>query len=103
MGLVLNPEQQMLRDSAFAFVGENAPVVHLRRLRDKRDAIGFDPELWRRFGELGFSATLVPEAQGGLGLAAVEAGAICCFVIGAMALGLAAARFATERHWIVER
>jgi len=36
-------------------------------------------------------------------LAAVEAGAICCFVIGAMALGLAAARFATERHWIVER
>jgi len=36
-------------------------------------------------------------------LAAVEAGAVCCFVVGAMALGLAAARFATERHWIVER
>ena len=36
-------------------------------------------------------------------LAAVEAGAICCFVVGAMALGLAAARFATERHWMVER
>lgn len=36
-------------------------------------------------------------------LAAVEAGAICCFVVGAMALGLAAARFATERHWLVER
>ena len=76
MSLVLNQEQQMLRDSAFAFVGENAPVAHLRRLRDNRDAIGFDPELWRRFGELGFSATLVPEAQGGLGLGAVEAGAI---------------------------
>ena len=36
-------------------------------------------------------------------LAAVEAGAVCAFVVGAMALGLAAARFATERHWMVER
>ena len=76
MSLVLNQEQRMLRDSAFAFVGENAPVAHLRRLRDGRDPIGFDPQLWRRFGELGFAATLVPEAHDGLGLGAVEAGAI---------------------------
>ncbi len=66
----------MLRDSAFAFIGENAPVAHLRTLRDSRDATGFSADLWRRFGELGFSATLVPEAQGGLALGAVEAGAI---------------------------
>ena len=76
MALLLNEEQHMLRDSAFAFVGENAPVAHLRKLRDSHDATGFSRELWRRFGELGFSATLVPEAHGGMGLGAVEAGAI---------------------------
>jgi acyl-CoA dehydrogenase len=76
MSLTLNQEQRMLRDSAFAFVGENAPVAHLRALRDSHDATGFSAALWRRFGELGFSATLVPEAHGGLALGAVEAGAI---------------------------
>ncbi len=76
MALLLSGEQEMLRDSAFAFVSENAPVAHLRKLRDGRDATGFSRDLWRRFGELGFAATLVPEAHGGIGLGAVEAGAI---------------------------
>jgi len=34
--------------------------------------------------------------------AAVQAGAVCCFIVGAMAMGLAAARFISERRWIVE-
>lgn len=36
-------------------------------------------------------------------LAAVEALAGCCFIVGAMALGLATARFMSERRWIIER
>jgi len=36
-------------------------------------------------------------------LAAVEALAGCCFIVGGMALGLATARFMSERRWIVER
>lgn len=35
-------------------------------------------------------------------LAAVEALAGCCFIVGGMALGLATARFMSERRWIVE-
>jgi uncharacterized membrane protein YjjP (DUF1212 family) len=46
--------------------------------------------------------TIVLLNQGDV-LAAVEAGAVCCFVVGGMALGLAAARFISERHWMVER
>ncbi len=76
MALVLNEEQGMLRDSVHAFLGERAPVKHLRDLRDKRDADGYDPILWRQFAEQGYSAVLVPEARGGLGLGAVEAGII---------------------------
>lgn len=36
-------------------------------------------------------------------LPAIEAGAVCFFIVGAMALGLAAARFLSERRWLVER
>jgi hypothetical protein len=76
MALVLNEEQGMLRDSVNAFLSERAPVAHLRKLRDSRDAVGFDRQLWRQFADQGYSAILVPEAHGGLGLGAVEAGII---------------------------
>ena len=76
MALVLNEEQGMLRDSVKGFLVERAPVAHLRKLRDRRDATGFDPALWKQFAEQGYSAILVPEAHGGLGLGAVEAGII---------------------------
>src|ERR1039458_2305601 len=76
MALVLNEEQGMLRDSVKAFLSERAPVAHLRKLRDSRDAVGFDRQLWPQFAEQGYSAILVPEAHGGLGLGAVEAGII---------------------------
>jgi alkylation response protein AidB-like acyl-CoA dehydrogenase len=76
MALVLNEEQGMLRDSVNAFLSERAPVAHLRKLRDSRDVIGFDRQLWRQFAEQGYSAILVHEAHGGLGLGAVEAGII---------------------------
>ena len=66
----------MLRDSAKAFLGENAPVAHLRKLRDMRDETGFSRDLWRDFAEMGFTGVLIPEAHGGLGLGNVEAGVI---------------------------
>lgn len=76
MALVLNEEQGMLRDSVNAFLAEHAPLAHLRKLRDSRDADGFDRRLWQQFAEQGYSAALVPEAHGGLGLGVVEAGII---------------------------
>ena len=47
MSLLLNDEQQMLRDSAQLFLTERSPVAALRALRDRRDASGYDPALWR--------------------------------------------------------
>lgn len=76
MALVLNQEQEMLRDSAFGFLRENGPVAQLRTLRDNRDADGFSQALWRRFTDMGYTGMLVPEAYGGLGLGLVEAGAV---------------------------
>jgi acyl-CoA dehydrogenase len=76
MTLVLTDEQRMLGDSVQTFLGDRAPVAHLRKLRDARDATGFSRELWREFADQGYSGVLVPEAQGGLGLGIVEAGLI---------------------------
>ncbi|MBR1216045.1 acyl-CoA dehydrogenase [Bradyrhizobium sp. JYMT SZCCT0180] len=76
MALVLTEEQSMLRDSARGLISDKAPVLHLRSLRDSKDATGFSRELWKAFAEMGFSGLLVPENFGGSGLGAVEAGVV---------------------------
>src|SRR5208282_1192846 len=76
MALVLNDEQTMLRDNARGFLAKNAPVAHLRALRDKRDADGFSRALWKNFVEMGWAGILVPQDYGGLGLGHVEAGVV---------------------------
>ena len=76
MALLLTEEQTMLRDSTRSFMSDKAPVSQLRALRDNADALGYSPEVWRQFAEMGFSGVLVPEAQGGLGLGFVEAGVV---------------------------
>ncbi len=76
MALLLNEEQGMLRDSAAVFIAENASIAQLRALRDSNDPEGFSRPVWTQFKEMGFTGILIPEAQGGLGLGTVEAGAV---------------------------
>ncbi len=76
MALVLNEEQSMLRDSARGLISDKAPVAHLRKLRDDKDATGFSRDLWKTFAEMGFAGLLVPEEFGGSGLGALEAGVV---------------------------
>ena len=76
MALVLTEEQSMLRDSARGLISDKAPVSHLRKLRDDKDATGFSRDLWKAFAEMGFAGLLVPENFGGSGLGCVEAGVV---------------------------
>ena len=76
MPLFLNEDQTMLADTTREFLGEAAPVPHLRRLRDADDPTGFDRGLWAKFAEMGFTGMMVPENVGGLGLGHVEAGIV---------------------------
>ena len=66
MALVINEEQQMLKESAEGFLAEYAPVSELRRLRDAGSEQGYSDQLWRQMAEMGWAAILVPEAYGGL-------------------------------------
>ena len=65
MSLVLSEDQQLLKDSAKAFVDQNAPVSVLRGLRDSKDAQGYEQNLWRQMLELGWAGMAIPEAYGG--------------------------------------
>lgn len=76
MPLVLNDDQTQIRDSVRGFLGEQAPVAALRRLRDAKDPDGYAKDLWKAFAEMGFTGVMVPEDHGGLGLGHVEAGVI---------------------------
>ena len=76
MALILTEEQMMVRDNARAFLADKAPVAHLRKLRDTRDADGFSRSLWKAFAEMGFCGLLLPESLGGSGLGYIEGGVI---------------------------
>ncbi|MEO9970952.1 MAG: acyl-CoA dehydrogenase family protein [Hyphomonadaceae bacterium] len=64
MTFILTEDQQMLRDTAIAFVRDELPISRLRGLRDA-DANGVDVEARTKLAELGFFGVLVPEAHGG--------------------------------------
>ncbi len=76
MALVLTSEQTMLRDNARSFLGKNAPIAHLRQLRDARDPTGFSRRLWKEFAEMGWAGILIPPDYDGMGLGYVEAGVV---------------------------
>ncbi|MGY8525366.1 acyl-CoA dehydrogenase family protein [Paracidovorax citrulli] len=76
MAIVMNDTQQMLRDSALAYLRENATIRALRAMRDAGDQTGFSRELWQGFADLGLAGVLVPERWGGSGLGVVEAGVV---------------------------
>ena len=63
-------EQNLLRDQAQAFLRDNCPPSAVRAILDG-DA-PYDAELWRQIAEMGWTATVIPERFGGLGLSYLE-------------------------------
>ena len=76
MALVLNEEQQSLKDIAKEFLQKNAPVTHFREIRDTENELGYDPDLWKQMVDLGWSGILVPEEYGGFDFGMVGMGSI---------------------------
>ena len=68
MTFLLNEEQGLLRDSARAFLSEQSPVSRQRALRDGGAPLGYDPNLWTQAVELGWTAAVLPERDGGLAM-----------------------------------
>ena len=76
MALVLTEEQQLLRDTATQFFQERLPVANLRKLRDTKDATGFDRAAWKEMADLGFAGIMISEKYGGTDFGPVGLGLV---------------------------
>ncbi|MDE0442531.1 MAG: acyl-CoA/acyl-ACP dehydrogenase [Gammaproteobacteria bacterium] len=70
MNFEFSDEQNLLREQALGFLGENCPYSAVRAILDGDAA--YDEELWKQIAELGWTAVVIPEAHGGLGLSYLE-------------------------------
>ena len=71
MRFAFTEEQEALRRTARSFLADHSSSAQVRAVM--QTDTGYDPAVWRRVGaELGWTAILIPEAYGGLGLGYVE-------------------------------
>ncbi len=66
MDVLLNEEEQMVRDAARSFLEVESPPSLARAM--EQDELGYPPELWRKMAELGWLGIYLSEAYGGQGL-----------------------------------
>ncbi|MFK7733594.1 MAG: acyl-CoA dehydrogenase family protein [Pseudomonadales bacterium] len=67
MALILNEEQQMLKEAASGFLQDKAPVAQLRELRDSADERGYKENVWKEMVDMGWAGIAIPEQYGGVG------------------------------------
>jgi alkylation response protein AidB-like acyl-CoA dehydrogenase len=70
MNFGLTEEQQILRNVARRFLGEQAPMAKVRDVMESPD--GFDPDIWTAMAGLGWQGLIVDEAHGGASLGWVD-------------------------------
>lgn len=71
MDFAFTDEQQMIRDTAEAFLKDTSTSETVRTAMVSE--LGYDAELWQRLcGEMYWQAIHIPEAYGGLGLSYIE-------------------------------
>ena len=64
--MLFSDEQAMLLDTAVEFCKQHSSITQVRDLLP--DDCGFDPAVWQRMVELGWTGVAIPEAYGGSGL-----------------------------------
>ena len=65
MDFAFSEEQEMLRGSARDLLAKECPPKVVRRLMESADA--YDPALWKKTADLGWTALGIPEQYGGVG------------------------------------
>ncbi len=70
MNFEFGEEQNLLRDQARGFLNENCPPAVVRRILDGDELYAAD--LWAKIAEMGWTAVVIPEEYGGLGLSYLE-------------------------------
>lgn len=66
----LSESQQILKSNARKFLAAECPMVEVRRSLESREP--YNPRLWTKLSEQGYTGIIFPEEYGGLGLGKVE-------------------------------
>jgi alkylation response protein AidB-like acyl-CoA dehydrogenase len=66
----LTETQQTLKNTVRKFLAAECPMSEVRKLMET--AIAFDPALWRKIAEQGWTGMILPEEHGGFGMGMVE-------------------------------
>lgn len=70
MNFEFSEEQNLLREQAQGFLTDNSPPAVARKVLES-DA-EYDESLWQKIVDMGWTATVIPEEYGGLGLSYLE-------------------------------
>ena len=70
MNFEFSEEQNLLRDQARGFLLDNCSTRVVRDVLEGDAA--YDAGLWKKVAEMGWTATVIPEEYGGLGLSYLE-------------------------------
>ena len=65
LGIELTPDEQLLKESVERFIERDYPFE--RRRESARSEMGFRPDVWLTFAELGWLGLSLPESAGGFG------------------------------------
>ena len=66
MDILLNEEEQMVRDSARSFLESETSTKVTREM--EHDELGYPPALWKQIADLGWTGMCLPDQYGGQGL-----------------------------------
>ena len=70
MNFEFSEEQKLLREQAQSFLAKQCPMSAVRRTLEGDEP--YDKSLWQQVAQMGWTATMIPEKHGGLGLSALE-------------------------------
>lgn len=71
MDIKLTEEQTQLQDIASKFMDKHCTFEFVRRM-EKESRLGFCPDMWRQFAEMGWLGMIVPEKFGGMGMSLLD-------------------------------
>lgn len=73
MDIKLTEEQQQLMESAARFMDKHCTPAFLRSI-ESRDSklLGYDPQMWKEFADMGWLGINIPEDNGGMGMSVLD-------------------------------
>ncbi len=96
MNFEFSAEQNLLREQARGFLADKCPLSEVRRVFESDEPYALD--LWRGMADMGWTATSIPEAYGGIGLGYLE----LCVIAEELGRSLAPVPFASTMYQATE-